>query len=164
MVGSNLQQRLRAVAGHRSYREIGEMTGTHPETVRRYMLGQAPSVEFLSAFSAALQVNGEWLLTGRGPTQRGDIRAHALREANPSELLSAVAATLERLMDRVERLELFLHTLEARLRAGNDPGQISSPDAPRPAVSVPDHAAGVADALPGGSPPDAGGPAASRRR
>lgn len=162
MVGSNLQQRLRAVAGHRSYREIGELTGTHPETVRRYMLGHTPSVEFLSAFSAALQVNGEWLLTGRGPTQRGDIRAHALRDANPSELLSAVAATLERLMDRVERLELFLHTLEARIRSGNEAAQVPTPDAPRPAVSVPDHSAASTNALARGSSPDAGGPAAPR--
>ncbi|MDX2131302.1 MAG: helix-turn-helix transcriptional regulator [Planctomycetota bacterium] len=155
MVGSNLHQRLRAVTGHRSYREIAELTGTHPETVRRYMLGQSPSIEFISALSSALQVNGEWLLTGRGPSGRGDIRAHALREANPTELLNAVAATLERLMDRVERLETFLHTMEARLRAAPP---VSSPHADRPVVSVPDRPLSIADAIGGGAPADAGRP------
>jgi transcriptional regulator with XRE-family HTH domain len=137
---SLLHARLRAASGPRTYRQISQLTGSNSETVRRYMLGQAPSVEFLSAFCTALNLNAEWLLTGRGPMHRGDVKGHTLREANPHELLNAVAETLERLLLRVERLEVFLQTLEVRLRAAPPApaasGVPSGHGAPTPGVCV----------------------------
>lgn len=116
---SALHERIVAVVGDRSYRHIGELTAIHPETVRRYMAGQAPSTEFLTALCRALGVNGDWMLTGRGPMHAADVHSHALREAAPPDLLSALASAVEVLIQRVERLEVFVQTMETRLRAAN---------------------------------------------
>lgn len=124
---SSLHERIQAVVGSLTYRALAESTGQHPETVRRYMQGQAPSAEFLSALCFKFDVNAQWLLTGQGPVRHTETRAHVLREANPSELLSAIAAALERLTDRVDTIELFIQTLETRLRGRshvNSPTQI----------------------------------------
>lgn len=153
MQDSQLHQRLKAAIGRRTFRELGTLTSTHPETVRRYMQGHAPSVEFLATLAAALKINGEWLLTGRGPMFAADIKDHALRDANPGELLAAVAATLEKLTERVERIEVFLQTLELRLRAG------AAHHGEAGIVHVSDRVRSVADALPQRTPPDAGGTA-----
>lgn len=163
-----LHERLHAVIGGLTYRSLGERTKQHPETVRRYMQGQSPSVEFLSAVCRCYDVNAEWLLTGRGPIKQSQTRAHALREANASELLSAIAASLERLSDRVDRIELFVQTQEARLRGsasknpdgrggqgdireskqGTEKGDTGSDPASR--------AGRIADAVPDRPRPDAG--------
>lgn len=114
---SPLHERLHAVVGHLTYTALGTATRQHPETVRRYMQGAAPAVEFLTAVCSSFDVNAQWLLTGQGPLKQSQARAHALREANPAELLSAIAAALERLTTRVDRIELFVQTMETRLRA-----------------------------------------------
>lgn len=119
---SPLHERLHEVFGDKSFRSIADMTQTSHETVRRYMNGQSPSVEFLEAVCRGMGVNGQWLLTGRGPKRAEHIRAHALGEANASELLNAMARTLEKLTERVDRLEVFMQTLETRLRAAGAPG------------------------------------------
>ncbi|HLP85791.1 MAG TPA: hypothetical protein VK157_15680 [Phycisphaerales bacterium] len=117
MEGQSLHQRIKAVVGQRSFREVAELTQTHPETVRRYVQGQSPSVEFLTALCQRMKINSTWLLTGYGPMHEVDVRNFALREANPSELLAAVAHSLELLTERVIRLETFVQTLEARVRS-----------------------------------------------
>lgn len=172
---TTLHHRLRAAAADRSYRELGDLTATHPETVRRYMQGAAPSVEFLSAFAGALGVSVEWLLTGTGAMRSKDLRPHVLREASVTELLNAMAQTIERLIMRVERLEAYMQTLETRIRAnsteadrekgldsrdgtrsligtieGSEPNGFSAPSPDQRARSI-------ADALPQRARPDAGG-------
>lgn len=142
---SPLHERLHAIAGDWTYKRLAEVTGTNAETVRRYMQGQAPSTEFLAAICDELQASGEWLLTGRGPMRRADMRAHALREARASELLAAVAQSLESLTDRVERVERYIHTLEARLRGGGAfDGSISES---KPAEDGAGRAASIASAI-----------------
>lgn len=111
-----LHDRLHAVVGPLSFRRLAELTGTNAETVRRYMHGQSPSVEFLTALCAKLDVSPEWLLTGRGARHASKAREQVIRDANPSELLGAMAATVERLAERVQRLELFIQSLDSRLR------------------------------------------------
>ncbi len=113
---SPLHERLLAAVGDRTYRRIGEMTSTHPETVRRYLQGQSPSVDFVMALCAALSISGQWLLTGEGPMKAADAKQHALTHANPAELLSAIAGTLDTLSDRLDRLETFVQALEVRVR------------------------------------------------
>lgn len=113
---SLLHERLAAIAGPRTFRAIAEVTATNPETVRRYMQGQMPSVEFLAALCSAFKINGEWLLCGRGPMKADDVKSHALKSASGGELLGAMATAIERLADRVERLEVYTQTLESRLR------------------------------------------------
>lgn len=108
---------MHSIVGHVTYRSLGEATGQHPETVRRYMQGQSPSVEFLAALCARYDISAQWLLTGQGAMKQSAARAHALKEANPAELLSAVAAALEKLTLRVDRIEVFIQLIESRLRA-----------------------------------------------
>ena len=116
---SPLHERLLAATGDRTYRRMGELTGTHPETVRRYLQGQSPSVEFISSLCSALAINGQWLLTGEGPMRAADAKHHALRHADPGELLTAIAGTLDTLGERLDRLELFVQGLEVRVRGRN---------------------------------------------
>lgn len=141
MIDSPLHERILAAIGERSYRHVAEITAQNQETVRRYIQGQAPSVEFLSAMCRGLGLSAEWLLTGKGPMKLSDVKAHSLNQANASELLSAVAATLERLIERVERIELLLNTMETRLRVRSG-GDLDDADA-----STSPKAASIDDAL-----------------
>lgn len=118
---SALHERMRAVVGRMSNRALGEATSHNTETVRRYMQGAAPSVEFLAALCAKFDLSAQWLLTGRGPMRRSEARAFVLRQADSAELLSVIAEALERLTDRIDKVELIVRTLEARLRAGRGP-------------------------------------------
>lgn len=118
--GTPLHERLLAAVGDRTYRAIATETGHNPETARRYMQGHAPSAEFLGRICEVYDVNAHWLMTGAGPMRQSESRVHNLREASPGELLTAVADTLEHLLERVDRLEIFVQTLEARVRARED--------------------------------------------
>lgn len=155
MAASELHERLQSATGNRSYRHLSELTGANPETVRRYMQGQSPSVEFLTALCAALAINGEWLLTGRGPMRLADVRKSALRDAEASELLAAMAQTIETLIDRVDRLETLLQMLEIRVRTAPRATNLLEPkperttDARDPRGSEPaDRIQRIADAVP----------------
>ncbi len=126
---SPLHERIHSVVGHVTYRSLGDATGQHPETVRRYMQGQSPSVEFLAALCARYDISAQWLLTGQGAMKQSAARAQALKEANPAELLSAVAAALEKLTLRVDRIEVFIQLIESRLRArAGEANSHQSPD------------------------------------
>jgi transcriptional regulator with XRE-family HTH domain len=116
MMENSLHERLRVVAGERSYRELSKMTNTHSESVRRYMQGGPPSVEFLTGLCSALGISANWLLTGEGPMEASEVREHALRQAETPELLRAMSETVSRLIERVDRLERFVQTTETRLR------------------------------------------------
>lgn len=111
--------RLNKAAGEVSYRKLGRLTDTHPETVRRYMQGQAPSATFMTNLCQVMGISGEWLLTGKGPMKCAQMRSHALSQADPSELMTAVANTLTDLCDRMDRLERYVQGLESQIRGGS---------------------------------------------
>lgn len=81
------------------------------------MNGQPPSADFLVALCYALGVNAQWLLTGQGPMLQADVKGHVLKAANATDLLTAMAETIERLIDRVNRLERFVQALDVRMVA-----------------------------------------------
>jgi transcriptional regulator with XRE-family HTH domain len=158
-----LHERLEAAAGRLSYRRLGELTRTSPETVRRYMQGHAPSVQFLTDVCAALGINGSWLLTGLGPMRAADVRTHALKQADPAELLTAIADSLTTLLERVDRLEQYMQQVETRVRAvstileskpeGRAEGpraRPAQPAAPAPSTASDAPADSQADAAPAG--------------
>ncbi len=122
MMPDGLHERLRAAAGQRTNRTLSELTDTAPETVRRYMTTHAPAAEFLGLFCSSLGINGDWLLTGRGPMKTSDVQCHALGEARAGDLLGAMAGSIEVLIDRVDRTEKFVQTLETRVRGGQHAG------------------------------------------
>lgn len=126
-----MHRRLEAALEGKTYRWIARTTGIHPETVRRYMQGQPPSVDFVATICSQLHINPQWLLNGEGPMHRDEVRAHHLQQADPAELLAAIAATLDRLSERVDRLELFVQQLESRLSlAGVAAGEDGDGDGP----------------------------------
>lgn len=125
-----MHRRLEAALDGKTYRWISRATGIHPETVRRYMQGQSPSIEFVSSVCSQLQINPQWLLTGEGPMRRDDVRAHHLAQADPSELMSAIAATLDLMTERLDRLELFVQQLETRLSLSGPGVHDSVPEGP----------------------------------
>lgn len=117
METQGLHDRLRVAAGERTYRQLGKLTGTHPESVRRYMQGQTPSVEYLSSLCSALEINASWLLTGQGPLHVHEVQPHALRAAEAPDLLRALSDNVSVLIRRVDRLERLVQTTEIKLRA-----------------------------------------------
>lgn len=164
---SGLHERMAEAAEGRTFRAIGDLTDFNSETVRRYMQGQAPSVEFVAAFCDGLGVCIDWLLAGRGPMKREQVRSEALKEANPSELLSAIAGGLEQVGDRLERVERFVQSLEARVRAEltalgekglarrREPNGRSIDAHPTRTADPRSRARSIARAIPGGSDPHA---------
>jgi hypothetical protein len=167
---SPLHERLVSAAGSITYRALGELTGVHAENVRRYMQGQAPSTEFLAAFCKQLGINGEWILTGRGPMKVAEVKAEALTKADPGELLGALAGTVQRLTQRVELIEMYTQTLDTRLRArqqrpgpagdsagaGGENAHEHTSSKPAGVPGIVTRSAYVADALAKRSRPDAG--------
>jgi transcriptional regulator with XRE-family HTH domain len=161
---SGLHERLAAAVGQRTYRAVADMTGTNAETVRRYMQGQSPSVEFLASVCAALHVNAHWMLTGQGAMLQSDSRVHALQQANPGELMGAIASALESLTQRIDRIEQYVQFLETRMAAtGASVAHGKAPKAPPDGRTAPDphssgidRAARIADAIPRRPRPDAG--------
>ncbi len=152
MSDSPLHDRLRQVAEGHTYRALGEMTGVHAENVRRYMTGQTPSIEFLGGLCASLEINADWLLTGRGPMRVSELPRQALHRADAGEIVRAVAEAMEKLHERVDRLEVYVQTLEARLRAGKESTKHDAGQTPR---SLSGRARRVADAVPERSDEDA---------
>lgn len=93
------------------------MTSTNHETVRRYLSGHNPSVEFLHALCRGLSLNADWLITGEGPMMASDLPEHAVNAADTPTLLTAVGAVMQKLDDRIDQLEQLTRSLDARLRA-----------------------------------------------
>lgn len=132
---SPLHDRLRIVAGERPFRVIAEITGYHAETVRRYLSGHEPSIEFVCALCRAFDISADWMLTGRGAMHASEARKHALRTSSTGDLLGAIAGAFERMSERVDRIERYVQTLETRLRAREAPEPpivtTAAPDAPQ---------------------------------
>lgn len=49
-----------------------------------------------------------------------DIKTHALKHADPNELMGAIANTLTQLIERVDRLDRFVQMMETKLNASSN--------------------------------------------
>jgi hypothetical protein len=58
--------RARQATGMRSYREVGQATGTPAETARRYLTVGKPTARFVAALCDAFGVSADWILLNRG--------------------------------------------------------------------------------------------------
>lgn len=58
----SLLGRIQSVVSHLTCREIAEATGVHPETVRRYVTKDPPTMFFVAALCRAFKVYPSWLL------------------------------------------------------------------------------------------------------
>lgn len=84
-----INDRVHIAVGKMTYKKLGQLTDTHPETVRRYMNGYAPSAKFLANIAQEFGVSGEWLLTGRGPMLIADFTKYVIENAEPQTLMNA---------------------------------------------------------------------------
>lgn len=139
--GERLHDRIQLAVGDRTYKRIGDLTNTHPETVRRYLQGHAPSVDFVTRLAATLGLNINWILTGRGPMRLAEMKPAALREANATDLLTHVALAIERIEARLDRLERYTQVLEVMVRQGHsrEPAAIASVETKPNAANQPQH-------------------------
>ena len=108
-----LARKVQVVCANRSIHEIARLTGTNPETTRRYVRGfSPPSAEFLAGLCMALGLSGEWILNGRGPAQSASFCDEVLRSASLRQLLGAVA-------DRVDVTQPSSKSLSPRIVVTN---------------------------------------------
>jgi len=115
-----IQDRLRSLMDGRAATEVADRTGFHVDSVRRYIGGQKPSLEFLTAVCHAYGVSAEWLLEGFGEPHQDEAKVQALREADPADLLVVMAEQMAELRGRVERMERRLG--EGAERGKSKPG------------------------------------------
>ncbi len=90
---NDLHDRLRLVCAGSTYARIGRLTGTHPETVRRYVAGDAPSAAFVTALCRATGLSSDWLLCQRGRPLAAEPTLVA-PPAPPEDDIAAVRATI----------------------------------------------------------------------
>lgn len=78
-----VQDRLRMVCAGIRPADLARVTGTHPESVRRYLAGDTPSLTFLAALCSGSALSADWLVCGRGrPISTLDARIPAERDAD----------------------------------------------------------------------------------
>lgn len=95
----SISSRLREACGDCSVAEVGERTGTHPETARRYLNGRSnPSIAFVLSVAEEFGVTCEWLLCGRGASRADRDRREIL-------MADGVHALMERLFERLDQLD-----------------------------------------------------------
>lgn len=99
-----LHDRLRQIVGGTSNAEFARELRFHPETVRRYLAGATPSIQFLAALATVRGVNPTWVILGTGPRQLSDIAPQVLAEAAPLELGIALGLQLQHLGDQMARV------------------------------------------------------------
>jgi transcriptional regulator with XRE-family HTH domain len=104
---SDVSRRLQKLLGGRTAREVAERTGVHPETVRRYMGGMTPSVEFVAAICREFGVSGDWLLLDRGNMYPSS-EAASLEQITQPALFAEVLARIQRLKDQLPVVESFV--------------------------------------------------------
>lgn len=110
-----LRQRLQTAAGHLSNKALADLTEHHPETVRRYMNGQRPSVTFVVRLCRELDISPHWLLTGEGAMKRSEAPERVLAQMSTPELLEGIASALDALVTRIDDMDARIAALEERL-------------------------------------------------
>ena len=90
-----------------SMHKLGTTLRINRETLRRMYADQKPSVELLVRICEKFGISGEWLLTGKGPQRREELKKFALQEASPGELYQAVAQRLNCVEEQLARLAIL---------------------------------------------------------
>jgi len=96
---STICGRIRVCTHGAGYRELARMTGCNPETIRRNLLNETPTLSLVCALCAALDINANWLLFGLGPMHRRDLTANVVVSFGP-ETVRTFASEAGRAMAR----------------------------------------------------------------
>lgn len=90
------------VVGDATLREVAHDCGIHRETARRYLHGATPpSLVFVAVFADKYGVSLEWLLCGRGPMARSQLRQFHLADASILDVCTALGTGVERALREV---------------------------------------------------------------
>jgi hypothetical protein len=82
--------RLREAVGDRPIREVAELVGLHPEHMRRILGGKEPPADQVARICTGLDLSADWLLLGRGPMHRSELRSEALQHIPAEDLLGSL--------------------------------------------------------------------------
>ncbi len=74
-----LTDHIQIVCRARSISDVARITGFNRETVRRYLRGQRPDVEFVAKLAMSLHVSSEWLFLGEGEAYQPNEPVSSLR-------------------------------------------------------------------------------------
>jgi len=115
-----------------SLRALARATGQNAETVRRYMKGAMPSMQFLGMVCEAFEVEPQWLLLGEGPRERSATTETQPDEAGVPRILLAIKAGVDQISQRLD-------TIESALRAQRilPVPEVESDPAPHAAKDMP---------------------------
>ncbi len=102
---ADISRKIQQYLGDRTAREIAERTGVHPETVRRYLAGMAPSLEFVVAVCREFKLSADWLLLDEGTMHRAP--------TTPSLENVPVPTLLEELHARADRFKSHIDAISA---------------------------------------------------
>lgn len=102
---SAITRRVRVCVGSVAIAEVARRVAVHPETVRRYLNGQPPSIEFVQSLASRFGISLSWLMAGRGPMMERDVLMHTLSTATPLQLCQALGEKMAVIDERVTRLE-----------------------------------------------------------
>ncbi|PHQ78545.1 MAG: hypothetical protein COB69_09750 [Phycisphaera sp.] len=71
---AGISERLKEVTAGHSCKQIAEMYGISSESIRRYLRGGRPSVQFLIDVALQTETSLDWLILGRGARNYKDAK------------------------------------------------------------------------------------------
>lgn len=92
----SVSDRLADACRGRTPQSLARLSGASEYAVRRYLRGSTPPPSYLVRISVGLGLSLNWLLTGRGPARRTEVRDLALDRASTGELVAELALRAER--------------------------------------------------------------------
>lgn len=92
--------RLRQAIGDLQPRQVADITGLNPETIRRVIAGGAPTTEFVQTVCATMDISADWLLLGRGPMLATDVRRETLARIPAEDLVGSLVVHLRHSLQR----------------------------------------------------------------
>lgn len=99
-----------------SYGRIGEPIGMNHETVRRMFNGGTPTAALIAGLTSKFGISAHWLLLREGPRRCDEFARWAMRQADASDLLHALADKWVDVSDRLIQASRYLSMAEAKSR------------------------------------------------
>ncbi|GEM_PF-4642813 len=117
----NLTARIRVATKGQNTREVSYTTGVNRESVRRYLKGGKPSVEFIRQVCLRYNVLADWLILGEGPRTREELKSELLADLDSDRFAEAWAERFARVESRLIAIEHILTTDRSLRSQSADP-------------------------------------------
>lgn len=103
-----LTMRIRMATRGHTGRQVAAIVGMNHETVRRYLKGANPSIEFIKQVCVHYGVLADWLVLGDGPRTREDLKDELLEGLDSERFAEAWAERFTRFENRLVAIEHLL--------------------------------------------------------